>query len=152
MYDELDMALEDAFDEGYYQALIDMGIDPEDIAEEDVDIFDDDYFDGAMEGNPDNRKAKRKYFKEQGYKIHRENLGKITGKDIDDDTALWLARSASQQGSSMNKNVDRRKAYSRPQPPLEIGQVHRRDYLLANAASSGWQPGNRNKSMHRNGN
>lgn len=51
MYDEeLDMALEDAYDDGYVQALLDMDADIDDIAEEDVDIFDDNYFDEAMEG------------------------------------------------------------------------------------------------------
>ena len=51
MYDEeLDMALEDAYDDGYVQALMDMGVDPDNIAEEDVDMFDDNYFDEAMEG------------------------------------------------------------------------------------------------------
>lgn len=48
-YDTDEYVLEDAFDDGYYQALIDMGIDPDEIAEEDVDIFDDDYFDDVME-------------------------------------------------------------------------------------------------------
>ena len=51
MYDEeLDMALEDAYGDGYVQALLDMDADIDDIAEEDVDIFDDNYFDEAMEG------------------------------------------------------------------------------------------------------
>lgn len=60
MYDDFDYALEDAFDEGYYQALIDMGIDPDDItdiAEEDVDMFDDDYFEGVEGAARDYRRA-----------------------------------------------------------------------------------------------
>ena len=51
MYDdELDMTLESAYDDGYVQALLDMDADIDDIAEEDVDMFDDNYFDEAMEG------------------------------------------------------------------------------------------------------
>ena len=53
--DELDMALESAYEDGYYQALADMGYefdDADDEATEDVelDIFDEDYFDESMEG------------------------------------------------------------------------------------------------------
>ena len=49
-YDTDEYVLEDAFDDGYYQALIDMDIDPDDIVEEDANMFDDDYFDDeAME-------------------------------------------------------------------------------------------------------
>ena len=47
--DELDMILEDAYEDGYYQALADMGYEFDD-AEEDVDIFDEDCFDDAAEG------------------------------------------------------------------------------------------------------
>lgn len=54
-------AKEDAFDDGYYQALIDFGYDLDDDAMEDVDIFDEDYFDEAMEGNPENKKKRRAY-------------------------------------------------------------------------------------------
>ena len=46
--EELDMALESAYDDGYVQALLDMGVDPNEIAEEDVDMYDD--YDEAMEG------------------------------------------------------------------------------------------------------
>lgn len=58
--DELDMALESAYEDGYYQALADMGyeFDDEDEASEDVDIFSEDYFDEAMEGNPENKAKK----------------------------------------------------------------------------------------------
>ena len=67
MYDEeLDMALEDAYDDGYVQALIDMGVDPGEIAEEDVDMFDDNYFDEAMEGNPENKAKKNAYIASHG--------------------------------------------------------------------------------------
>ena len=68
IYDEeLGMALEDAYNDGYAQALLDMDADPDDIAEENVDMFDD-YYDEAMEnraiydtdGNPVNNKAKRR--------------------------------------------------------------------------------------------
>ena len=62
IYDkELDMALESAYDDGYVQALMDMGINPDDIVEEDVDMFDDNYFDEAMEGNPENKAKRRKW-------------------------------------------------------------------------------------------
>ena len=67
MYDEeLDMALESAYDDGYTQALIDMGVDPNEIAEEDVDMFDDNYFDDAMEGNAANKAAKNAYMMSHG--------------------------------------------------------------------------------------
>lgn len=62
MYDEeLDMALEDAYDDGYYQALADMGyeLDAEVMEDTELDMFDDDYFEEAVEGNPIN-KAKKK--------------------------------------------------------------------------------------------
>jgi hypothetical protein len=48
--DELDMILESAYEDGYYQALADMGYEfDEDEASEDVDIFDEDCFDEAVE-------------------------------------------------------------------------------------------------------
>ena len=67
MYDkELDMALESAYDDGYVQALMDMGVDPDEIVEEDVDMFDDNYFDEAMEGNKANKEARERYIATHG--------------------------------------------------------------------------------------
>lgn len=94
MYDEeLNMALEDAYDDGYVQALIDMGIDPEDIAEEDVDIFDDNYFDEAMEGNKFNKAMKNGVMQ--------------TMADIE-DMDLHNIRDMARSGSSWDRNVGRR--------------------------------------------
>jgi hypothetical protein len=42
--DELDMILKDTYEDGYYQALADMGYEFDDEASEDVDIFDEDCF------------------------------------------------------------------------------------------------------------
>jgi hypothetical protein len=58
--DELDYALESAYEDGYYQALADMGYEFDDV-EEDVDIFDEDCFDDAMEGNAANKEAKGRW-------------------------------------------------------------------------------------------
>jgi hypothetical protein len=44
-------AIESAYDEGYHQALADMGYDLNDEASEDVDIFDENCFNDAMESN-----------------------------------------------------------------------------------------------------
>ena len=70
--DELNEALESTYDDGYVQALIDMGIDPDEIAAEDVDMNDD--YDEAMEG------PAREY-------RHRNNIGKsqtyISGERFD---------------------------------------------------------------------
>ena len=47
--EELDTVLEDAYDDGYYQALLDMDT-YDDMVEEDVDMYDDYDYDEAMEG------------------------------------------------------------------------------------------------------
>lgn len=70
MYDEV---LESAYEEGYYRALADMGYEYDEYddydmydAYEDVDMYDDDYFDDAMEGNPENKSAKNEYIRTHG--------------------------------------------------------------------------------------
>ena len=98
MYDDFDYALEDAYDDGYYQALIDMGIDPEDIAEEDVDMFDADYFDDAMEGNPDNKIRRRAF--------DRESAARHFGGPSDDSVKTF--RRQSKDGSQFDRNFGRR--------------------------------------------
>ena len=78
MYDEeLDMTLEDAYDDGYVQALLDMGVNPDDIAEEDVDIFDDNYFDEAMEG-PAREYRKKMNAGKTPEQLHKERERKFT--------------------------------------------------------------------------
>lgn len=98
MYDELDMALEDAYDDGYVQALLDMGVDPEDIAEEDVDMFDDNYFDDAMEGNPVNKIRRRAF--------DREGAAKHFGNPSDDSVTEF--RRQSKNESQYDRNLGRR--------------------------------------------
>jgi hypothetical protein len=94
--DELDYALESAYEDGYYQALADMGYEfDDDEAIEDVDIFDEDCFDDAMEGNPDNK------LKRQAY--DRMMAGWGHGNDI----AGY--RDAARTNSSYGKNIGRRR-------------------------------------------
>jgi hypothetical protein len=73
-------AIESAYEDGYYQALADMGYD--DIADEDVDIFDEDCFDDAMEGNLEN-KAKKKIweYEQSGAKGIPEYNKSLYGED-----------------------------------------------------------------------
>lgn len=83
--DELDYALESAYEDGYRQALADMGYEFDD-AEEDVDMFDADYFNEAMEGNPVNKAKKNAYmlqtsrkrgYPEKDYNRSVEDLNKF---------------------------------------------------------------------------
>jgi hypothetical protein len=94
--DELDYALESAYEDGYYQALADMGYEFDDEASEDVDIFDEDCFDDAMEGNPDNKLKRRAY--DRMMAVWHGHGNDIAGY-----------RDAARANSSYGKNIGRRR-------------------------------------------
>ena len=138
--DELNMALESAYEDGYYQALADMGYEFDDIADEDVDIFDEDCFDDAMEGRaiykdgePVNNKArKRDAMTAYGHELHNRGLVSITNKPVDNATALGLARVSSKSESAVDRNKNRR----RPEAQKRRNEMLNSVYL---------QPSNRNR-------
>ena len=138
--DELDMILESAYEDGYYQALADMGYEFDDEAIEDVDIFDEDCFDDAMEGRavykdgePVNNKArKRDAMTAYGHELHNRGLGSITNKPVDNATALGLARVTSKSESAVDRNKNRR----RPEAQKRRNEMLNSVYL---------QPSNRNR-------
>ena len=97
--DELDMALESAYKDGYYQALADMGyvFDDEDEASEDVDIFSEDFFDEAMEGN---KALRRRY--------EMKASGADLGDGFEDPARLREFRDRQTANSTWDKNINRR--------------------------------------------
>ena len=79
--DGLDVILESVYEDGYYQALVDMGYEFDDEASEDVDIFDEGYFemdDEAMEGNPENKRKKNVYLETIGQGNRSNGRNKIS--------------------------------------------------------------------------
>jgi hypothetical protein len=81
--DELDMILEDAYEDGYYQALADMDYEFDDEASEDVDIFDEDCFDDASEGAARDYRKKMNRGKSRE-EIQDERFGRMHHGDFDD--------------------------------------------------------------------
>jgi hypothetical protein len=114
MYDEeLDMALEDAYDDGYIQALIDMGVDPDDIAEEDVDMFDDNYFDEAMEGNPENKAKRREWEVKNGSQYGKSGFA---------DNYVHASRYANKLGDDSRGVTDKQRHLNKQGPTQQYAR------------------------------
>ena len=138
--DELDMILESAYEDGYYQALADMGYEFDD-AEEDVDIFDEDCFDDAVEGRavysyigtPLNNKAKRQKYDRQ----HGTDMATQVGRDANYDEAKRISRSGAKLNSAYQRNIGRR-----------ASSAGRRSRYLDLQYDRKYQPGNTNNSIN----
>jgi hypothetical protein len=139
--DELDYALESAYEDGYYQALADMGYEFDD-AEEDVDIFDEDCFDDAVEGRavysyigtPINNKAKRQKYD----RLHGTDMATQAGRDASYDDAKRISRSNAKLGSAYQRNIGRR----------NMERQSRRSRYLDLQYDRTFQPGNTNNSIN----
>ena len=114
MYDEeLDMALEDAYDDGYVQALMDMGVDPDDIAEEDADIFDENYFDEAMEGNPENKAKRREWEIKNGSQYGSSGFA---------DNYIHASRSTIKRGDDSRSITDKQRHLNKQGPTQQYAR------------------------------
>lgn len=121
------------FDDEYF--------DYDDEASEDVDIFSEDYFDDAMEGNPDNKKKKQIYqYKQAGLsgadayimRAEHNNFGGRQGQ------AVRMARSVAKDNSSVDKQNGRRSS----NPYARLSRER-------NLSHTDMQPGNRRNRMPR---
>ena len=117
---ELDYTLESAYEDGYYQALADMGYEFDDEssyddAEEDVDIFDENYFDDASEG------AAREY-------RHRVNEGR-SANDIRNERAV---RGRKEVDRNTGYRLDENEFYGRRHNTSVPEFARRESYLASN--------------------
>ena len=126
--DELNEALESTYDDGYVQALIDMGVDPDEIAEEDVDMNDD--YDEAMEG------PAREY-------RHRANAGR-SSNDIRNERA---ANGRKEIDPNTDQRYDAHLAYGRKRNLDPTSFAYREHYLATRRGEPNVVP--RTKSMDK---